>query len=588
MSLLRQLWPLFARADGRYCTAGWLSGVLRDAGLVQEGKVTTHSLRIGFATAVAAAGVSENVIRESEEVKRAELEIAAAMCCHCSVSSVDHISDLMKKHGKGSTLGKINLHRTKCGKLITEVISPSFRKELIDDVKGEKYSLIVDESTDVATNKNLAIVIRYFSKKEKRIMTDFVGLVPLQLANKDRTEKAAIKEVIPDCDQFLCSFHVLQSFRRELNLASVEKGERERILRVLQQLVFANSETDVINSQQAGSSGRRHPSRSTPSPLKGQTPTAPSKRQLQQQTSTISQVLEVIKSRRIVWDKFDSLGDVGARAGLDQFRALQPTAKHRPTDVPAAIKNYLRNPTEECHVATGFTESEEVKRAELEIAAAMCCHCSVSSVDHISDLMKKHGKGSTLGKINLHRTKCGKLITEVISPSFRKELIDDVKGEKYSLIVDESTDVATNKNLAIVIRYFSKKEKRIMTDFVGLVPMQLTDKARAEKAAIKEVIPDCDQFLCSFHVLQSFRRELNLASVEKGERERILRVLQQLVFANSETEYRRILRRRRHRRLVWDSTATALALDLTFVNSFCNYPDKELSKATVPVFGRHL
>ncbi|KAF0306845.1 hypothetical protein FJT64_021742 [Amphibalanus amphitrite] len=59
-------------------------------------------------------------------------------------------------------------------------------------------------------------------------------------------------------------------------------------------------------------------------------------------------------------------------------------------------------------------------------------------------------------------------------------------------------------------------------------PVWLTDKDRAEKAAIKDVFPDCDQFLCSFHVLQSFRRELNLASVEKGERERILGVLQQL------------------------------------------------------------
>ena len=51
----------------------------------------------------------------------------------------------------------------------------------------------------------------------------------------------------------------------------------------------------------------------------------------------------------------------------------------------------------------------------------------------------------------------------------------------------------------------------------------LTDKDRAEKSAIKEVIPDCDQFLCSFHVLQSFRRELNLASVEKGEPELAVR-----------------------------------------------------------------
>ena len=57
--------PLFALSDGRYCTPGWLNGVLRDAGLVQNSRLTTHSLRIGFATAAAAAGVSENVIRVS-------------------------------------------------------------------------------------------------------------------------------------------------------------------------------------------------------------------------------------------------------------------------------------------------------------------------------------------------------------------------------------------------------------------------------------------------------------------------------------------------------------------------------------------
>ena len=34
--------------------------------------------------------------------------------------------------------------------------------------------------------------------------------------------------------------------------------------------------------------------------------------------------------------------------------------------------------------------------------------------------------------------------------------------------------------------------------------------------------------------------------------------------------------------------AAAPALDLAFVNALCTYPDKELSKVTVPVFCRHL
>ena len=57
--------PLFQRSDGRFCTPGWLNGVLRKAALDPHGRLTTHSLRIGFATAAAAAGVPDTVIRIS-------------------------------------------------------------------------------------------------------------------------------------------------------------------------------------------------------------------------------------------------------------------------------------------------------------------------------------------------------------------------------------------------------------------------------------------------------------------------------------------------------------------------------------------
>ena len=58
--------PLFVRSSGAFCTPGWLNGVLRRAALSVTGRITTHSLRIGFATAAAAAGVADNVIRVSD------------------------------------------------------------------------------------------------------------------------------------------------------------------------------------------------------------------------------------------------------------------------------------------------------------------------------------------------------------------------------------------------------------------------------------------------------------------------------------------------------------------------------------------
>ena len=43
--------PIFTRSDGRYCRGGWLNGVPRKTSLDSRGRFTTHSLRIGFATA---------------------------------------------------------------------------------------------------------------------------------------------------------------------------------------------------------------------------------------------------------------------------------------------------------------------------------------------------------------------------------------------------------------------------------------------------------------------------------------------------------------------------------------------------------
>lgn len=57
--------PIFTRDDGGLCTPAWLNRVLRDADLDPAGRLTTHSLRIGFATAAAAAGVAEDVIQVS-------------------------------------------------------------------------------------------------------------------------------------------------------------------------------------------------------------------------------------------------------------------------------------------------------------------------------------------------------------------------------------------------------------------------------------------------------------------------------------------------------------------------------------------
>ena len=55
--------PLFVRASGAFGTIPWLNGILRTHLPEAQGCVSTHSLRIGFATAAAAAGVPDAAIK---------------------------------------------------------------------------------------------------------------------------------------------------------------------------------------------------------------------------------------------------------------------------------------------------------------------------------------------------------------------------------------------------------------------------------------------------------------------------------------------------------------------------------------------
>lgn len=93
--------------------------------------------------------------------------------------AVDHLSEIMVQHGKGSKIEKIKLHRTKCSLLIKKVIAPALYQDLCADMAGQKYCVILDESTDVSCTKLLCVIVYYYSKSEKRIMTSFLSLIPV-------------------------------------------------------------------------------------------------------------------------------------------------------------------------------------------------------------------------------------------------------------------------------------------------------------------------------------------------------------------------------------------------------------------------
>lgn len=121
----------------------------------------------------------------TRERKAVELKLAVHIATHSAIKSIDHLVDILKVSGKGSSLENLRLHRTKCSKLIINVISPAILQQLVMDVGDSKYSLIVDESTDVSVSKYMAFCIRYFSKPMQSITNEFLGLVTVERATAD-------------------------------------------------------------------------------------------------------------------------------------------------------------------------------------------------------------------------------------------------------------------------------------------------------------------------------------------------------------------------------------------------------------------
>ncbi len=126
-----------------------------------------------------------------------------------------------------------------------------------------------------------------------------------------------------------------------------------------------------------------------------------------------------------------------------------------------------------CSNLASHAQSEKHKRMgpKLPGQPTAFCHSAISFVDHLGEVLIKHGKDSDFANLWMHRTKCSKLITRVISPAFKADLKNQLCGQKFVVRLDEATDIGVTKHLCLVVRYLSRDIATIETQFLDLVPM---------------------------------------------------------------------------------------------------------------------
>ncbi|XP_072140169.1 zinc finger protein 862-like [Dermacentor andersoni] len=122
------------------------------------------------------------------EKARRELRIALYTAVHTSINAVDELGEILH-----SEFNDFDLHRTKCTAIITNVLFPYFTENVDKQLNGSSYSLMVDESTDVSTTKQLCMVVRFLSLEENRIATTLLDLVELSDGTAETLHDTVLK-----------------------------------------------------------------------------------------------------------------------------------------------------------------------------------------------------------------------------------------------------------------------------------------------------------------------------------------------------------------------------------------------------------
>lgn len=96
----------------------------------------------------------------------------------------DHLIKVLSDSFTDSTIVKeVTLNRKKCSNIVKKVIAKVETEETVTHLKNVKFSILVDESTDICDKKFMCTLVRYVSPINGTIQTELLELIPLNATN---------------------------------------------------------------------------------------------------------------------------------------------------------------------------------------------------------------------------------------------------------------------------------------------------------------------------------------------------------------------------------------------------------------------
>ncbi|XP_026829030.1 zinc finger protein 862-like [Ooceraea biroi] len=124
-----------------------------------------------------------------------------------------------------------------------------------------------------------------------------------------------------------------------------------------------------------------------------------------------------------------------------------------------------------------LTHRNKVKRAEIKLAAFFAEHnVAFLTADYLVPLLKNICIDSEIVQdIALSRNKCASIVKNVIAKRETEQLIEILKNRKFSILIDESTDITDNKFMCILVQYVCPSDKKVKTQLLDLLSLDSTD-----------------------------------------------------------------------------------------------------------------
>lgn len=119
------------------------------------------------------------------KVKSAEIRLAALFAEHNVAFRVaEHMVPLIKDICSNPLIVKdLTLSKVKCAQIVKNILSKRETEKTITNLKSQKFSILIDETTDISNKKLFCILVKYVSLNDKKCVTELLELIQLDAAD---------------------------------------------------------------------------------------------------------------------------------------------------------------------------------------------------------------------------------------------------------------------------------------------------------------------------------------------------------------------------------------------------------------------